>query len=102
MSPIIIEAIAPLFAMLSIGTFVLIGMKMRLNAKVRLQESGQSGDNGDSGRLTEAIEMLHDEVRAMRGDVVDLQERVDFAERLLTRGKDHANYALEEGASTPV
>jgi hypothetical protein len=35
-----------------------------------------------------AIRAELEELRALRGDVMELAERVDFAERLLTKGRD--------------
>jgi hypothetical protein len=96
MSPEIAELIAPLVALLGVGTFILIGMKMKLDAKVRLH----GGTREDVERLGEAVEILRDEVRSMRGDVLELQERVDFAERVLTKGQPDRE--SEHGASTPV
>jgi hypothetical protein len=39
-------------------------------------------------RLETTMQELRDEVTAMRDDVVELQERVDFAERLLARQRE--------------
>ncbi len=36
--------------------------------------------------LSEAVERLGEQVQLLREDVGELQERVDFAERLLARG----------------
>ena len=40
--------------------------------------------DGDSERLTEAVQQLHDEVGSMREEVTELHERVDFTERMLS------------------
>jgi hypothetical protein len=96
MPPEALEIVAPLLALLGVGTFVLIGMKMRLDAKVRLH----SGRHEDVEQLTEAVEVLREEIRSVRGDVLELQERVDFAERVLTKGQSHGE--IERGANTPV
>lgn len=49
-------------------------------------------DAGGSGRLDEALEAVRDEIDELRAEqsqqVADLQERIDFTERLLARGKD--------------
>ena len=97
MPPDVIEMIAPLIAILGVGSMILIGMKMRLSAKVQLQQ-GSKGE--DVERLTDAVDALHDEVRALREEHVELSERMDFAERLLSSGK--ANKALGGQASTPT
>ena len=97
MTPQMIEAMGAITALLGIGTMILIGMKMRLNAKVQLQ---QGKGSEDIDRLADLVEGLHDEVRGVREDVAELQERVDFAERLLSSGEPRA--AKRERATTPV
>jgi hypothetical protein len=96
MPPEIVEVIAPLVAVLGVGTLILIGMKMKLDAKVRLH----GGTREDVERVAEAVEILRDEMRSMRGDVLELQERLDFAERVLTKGQGDREIA--PGATTPV
>ncbi|MDH5196030.1 MAG: hypothetical protein OEY20_02120 [Gemmatimonadota bacterium] len=85
MPPEIIEAIAPLIALVGVGTFTLLGLRMYFGFKARRLEI-EAGRT--TGSADESIETLRDEVYRLRTDVGDLQERVDFAERLLTRGKE--------------
>ncbi len=89
MPPQLIEALGAVLAITSVGTMVLIGMKMRLTA--RLHESGNQNrvakDREEVERLTDTVDALHEQVRVMRDEFTDLHERVDFAERLLSRGK---------------
>ena len=94
---VMIEAIGPLLAVISIGTMILVGMKMRWNAKARLQQ-GSKGEELD--RLTDAVEGLAEEMQMLRDEYGELHDRVDFAERLLARGKslDEAR----ERVSTPT
>ncbi len=92
MPPYVVEAIAPLIALLGVGSFVLIGMKMRLDAKVRMH----AGKSEDMDRLVDAVDAVHEELRMLRGDVTELQDRVDFTERLLTRGQ--AGESVNHGA----
>ena len=96
MPPEILELIGPLVAITTIGTMILIGMKMRLTA--RAQGSSRI-DRDELSRLGDAVEGLHEEVRVMRDEFAEVQDRVDFAERLLSRGQ-----AKEppERISTPV
>jgi hypothetical protein len=96
MPPEIVEAIAPLIAVTAIGTMILIGMKMRLSAKVQLQKGSKSED---AERLADAVDGLHEEVRMLREEYAELHERMDFAERILSTGKPRK--ALGEQASTP-
>ncbi len=93
----LIEVIAPVMVLTTIGTIFLIGMKMRFNHKFRMRER-PGGE--DTERLTEAVEQLHDEMRLMREEFADLDERVDFTERMLSQGKSRDAIAPPE--TTPV
>ncbi len=97
MPPEIIEFIAPLTIITTIGTMCLIGMKMRLSAKTNLQQASK-GEELD--RLTDAVEGLTEEMRMLRDDYGELHDRVDFAERLLARGKSPDE--VRERVSTPT
>ena len=53
--------------------------------------SRQSRVEAHTGRaeieqLSDAVEELRADVHAVRGELTEVQERLDFAERLLTRG----------------
>jgi len=85
MPPGLADAIGPVFAILGIGSMILIGMKIRYN-HVRQTRFGQ-GAQEDVDRLAEDVATLHDEVRLLRQDFAELYERIEFAERLLTRGQ---------------
>ena len=100
MPPHLVEAIPPLIALMSIGTMVLIGMKMRLTARLHAS-SNQDRDQKDREeveRLGEVVDGLHDQLRLMRDEFSELHERVDFAERLLSRGEIRP---VEHGVPTP-
>lgn len=47
------------------------------------------------GSLLESHDALVDEVEALRGEFADLQERLDFTERLLARERDPSRIAPE-------
>lgn len=50
---------------------------------------GQGGAGGEVlRRLQESQEVLGEELEVVRRELVDVQERLDFAERLLARGRD--------------
>jgi len=93
----ILEFIAPLTIITTIGTLFLIGMKMRLSAKVQLQQGSKSED---VERLADVVDGLHEEVRMLREEYAELHERMDFAERMLSSGRPRK--ALGEQASTPT
>ena len=84
MSPAELEFIAPLIAVLFIGSGALLGFRMWLHRPQR----SKTLPEGDEQRLAESVELLHEQVRQLRGDMTDLHERVDFAERLLVKGKE--------------
>ena len=100
MPPHLVEAIAPLIAIMSVGTMVLICMKMRLTARLNSSsnENRAEKDREEVERLGEAVDNLHDQVRLMRDEFSELHERVDFAERLLSRGEIRP---MEHGVPTP-
>ena len=97
MTPDAIEALAAIIGMTSIGIIVLVGFKMRFNHKFRMRET-PGGEVTE--RLTEAVEQLHDDIRLMREEFADLEERVDFTERMLSQGKSRDAIAPPE--TTPV
>ena len=96
MPPEILEFIAPLTIITTVGTLFLIGMKMRLSAKVQLQDGSKSED---VERLADAVDGLHEEIRMLREEYTELHERMDFAERMLSTGQPRK--AIGEQASTP-
>jgi hypothetical protein len=83
MSPDVVEFLAPVLALLGLGSFVLIGMKLRYN---HLRDTKHAPRSEEVERLAESVDLLHDQVR------------LDFTERVLTRGRadDDAQGALPE------
>ncbi len=65
------------------GVFVLVGLKGWANHQLRMH--GTAGV--ETEHLTEAMQRLQDEIGAVREDVVELQERVEFTERMLLEVK---------------
>jgi len=61
----------------------LLGWRMWLRSKTeRLQLAGRD----DVERLAEAVEALHDRIQYLQEEIGQVDERLDFAERLLSRG----------------
>lgn len=85
MDPILADVLAPLFALVGVAGAVLTGMKMRYNylAKIKTAEPSE-----DVQRLTDAVETLNENMQLLRDEMLELQERVTFAERLLSKGSD--------------
>ena len=79
----VFEMIIPFFGMMGIGGMVLIGMKLRYQHLQRLKQAGSSPEEVE--RLTEAVDSLRDEIRIMREEVLSINDRVEFTERLLER-----------------
>lgn len=95
MPPEIAEGIAVVFTIVSVGTMILIGMKMRLNARLH----GSSDKHHEEiERLGDAVDGLHEQVRLMRDEFAELHERVDFTERMLSSGGTRPS---DHGAPTP-
>lgn len=90
-----LEPVTAFLATISLGAMVLIGMKMRYRAKIKMREQTEAGRH-----LREAFEETRDEVRLLREEVLDVQERLDFTERLLTQALPRA--AEPERNPTPV
>ncbi len=82
MDPGIIGVFIPIIA-LSGGT-ILIAMKMRYS---HLQETRLSGGAEEVEQLTDVVNNLRGEVELLREEFLELNERVDFTERLLERPK---------------
>jgi hypothetical protein len=56
-------------------------------ARLRLEEAQLRLHGGDAGSLEE-VQALRGELDAVRRELSELNERVDFTERLLARGRD--------------
>lgn len=84
----VLEMIIPFFGMMGIGGMVLIGMKLRYQHLQRLKQAGSSPEEVE--RLTEAVDSLRDEIRIMREEVLSINDRVEFTERLLERPRAEA------------
>jgi hypothetical protein len=81
------EIVMMLFGVLSFGMIGGIGLAgFRMWLKARADRQGM--EPGDLQRLTDAMESMHAQLQRMHDSVSELHERVDFAERMLTRGED--------------
>jgi hypothetical protein len=78
------EEVAILIFTALVGTFSIFGLKILVSAR-----KGRGGviDKEEVQRLAETVEGLQDQMFQVRDAVSELHERVDFAERLLTRGE---------------
>jgi hypothetical protein len=85
MDPAVFEGIMAVTAMLGIGSFVLIGMKMRFDHKAKMLDQPKNAEEVE--RLVDAMDSMYEQTRALREEIGELQERLDFHERLLTKPK---------------
>ncbi len=83
MSPGILGILVGFFALFC-GA-ILIGMKMRYTHLKRTRVSGSAQQEAE--RLANAVDNLRSEVGLLRDEFLELNERVDFTERLLERPK---------------
>ncbi|KPK60212.1 MAG: hypothetical protein AMS21_09595, partial [Gemmatimonas sp. SG8_38_2] len=84
----LVTEIVPFFVLMGIGGMVLMGMRLRYQHLQRLKQGGSPSEEVE--RLTEAVSSLRDDVRLMREEVLSINERVEFTERLLERPKTEA------------
>ncbi len=84
----VLEMIIPFLGMMGIGGMVLIGMRLRYTHLQRLKRG--AGSPEEMARLTEAVDSLRDEIRIMREEVLSINDRVEFTERLLERPRAEA------------
>ncbi len=92
MDPGVVGVFIPILGIL--GGFGLVGLKIWTNHKLKMRET----PDGDSERLTEAVQQLHDEFGSMREEVAELHERMDFTERILSEAR--SRNAIGPGDST--
>jgi hypothetical protein len=81
-------ALVALLALLSASGVGLLGLRMLLNYRIRRLQA-QSGA-AMAPELEEGLAELKEQMYVLRGDLTELQERVEFAERVLARGRDDA------------
>ena len=79
------DAVFAVVAFLTLAGFGLLTVRMFLEYRLkRLQAQG----GGERPReLDEGLAELKEQMYLLRGDVADLQERMEFTERVLTRGQ---------------
>jgi hypothetical protein len=99
MPPDIVNAIAPLVAMLMTGTFGLIGFRLWLAHRPPRGQGKLGAEQLE--RLTEVMEDIRQQLDVMRDENLELHERMDFAERLLAQ-RDRPDAQLEKPHQTPV
>ena len=88
MTPSNIELLISILGGLAAGGMALGAIKIIVSAWVRKKELAAGGDELE--KLVEAVDVLRSETAYMRDlfgtEISDVQERLEFAERLLTKG----------------
>jgi hypothetical protein len=86
MPPDVLGGLVAVLGVVSIGTMVLIGMRMRFIHKMQSRDKPHELD-----QVNDALDDLYEQARGLREDVSQLQERMDFHERLLTQGREQVD-----------
>lgn len=73
-----------------VGSSSMVGFLGWMLYRVKRLESTSGKNKAEVERLIEQVDALQEEVTAAGEQAGELQERVDFAERLLARGKSDA------------
>lgn len=79
------DAVFAMLALLMASGVALIGLRMFLNYRIKRFQAQGGGEQ--PRELDEGLAELREQMYLLRGDVADLQERMEFTERVLTRGQ---------------
>jgi hypothetical protein len=85
MPPEVLEPIAAITSIVAIGSLVLVGMKMRYTYLQRTRVGSIAPEEVE--RLGNEVDALRHELQHVREEVLELNDRVEFTERLLERPK---------------
>jgi predicted RNase H-like nuclease (RuvC/YqgF family) len=96
MGPGELGVLIPIFA-LAIPIAAIVSNGMQKVAKLRLEEAKARAGNLDAGTPGE-VQALREEVADLHRELEELNERVDFAERLLAQARDQGRLAAPPGA----
>jgi predicted nucleic acid-binding Zn-ribbon protein len=89
MPPDIFEGIMAATVLITIGSFVLAGLRMRYQYKSKTLENPRVREEIE--RLTEAVDGLYERTNSLHEEVAELHEQLDFHERLLAKPRDDAS-----------
>jgi hypothetical protein len=80
----VVAILVPFFVFFSLGA---VGIAFSPVGKALARRiAGDRGEPGDGAALAE-VDALREEMQALRGEVGEVQERLDFAERLLAQAR---------------
>ncbi len=83
----VVALLIPIMA-LAIPVVALVMSGLQKVWRLRVEEARLRFDGGEAGNLEE-VQALRGELETVRRELSELHERVDFAERLLARGRGH-------------
>jgi hypothetical protein len=79
------ELVIPIFLF---GIMGVVGLSFSpIGRALARRLAGEKGEPAESAALAE-VDALREELQALRGEVVEMQERIDFAERLLAQVRE--------------
>lgn len=103
MTPQNFETLITVLGIIGLSGMGLIGLKIFLSAWVKKKELVGPDE---VAKLSDAVESLRNETEALRdqlgGEIAEVQERLDFAERLLTQGSYDPNREALNKKNTPA
>jgi len=94
MDPIAIGALNEIVTTIVVSFTILIGLGLGLRAWTKRAAALRAGD---AARLLEGVETMQRTLEDMRQDVADMNDRLDFTERLLTQVVDQSGRRLPGG-----
>jgi hypothetical protein len=87
-----LEVVATLIGLFGLGGFFLVGLKMVLTHRAR----HPLGGGEDLRALRDEVNGLREDVLAVRGDLAELSERMDFTERVLAQNRQQEERRLPD------
>ena len=87
MSPQLIDSLSALAGVTIFGGFIIATLRLRLKS-LQIKLSAQNQPAADEvQRLTDTVDHLNRKVQALSEECAELNERLDFTERMLSAGK---------------
>jgi hypothetical protein len=80
-----VEIVVP-FILFGFGA--LVGISYSPIGKAVARRLGGGKDEAEAAQALAEVDALREEMQALRGEVGEMQERLDFAERLLAQARD--------------
>ena len=85
----LMEFVLPIVIVAILASMASSIVRTAMSAKYRAQQAGGSPEQ--QGRLEATVLELSDQVAQLQHEVMELGERMDFAERVLVRGREEGH-----------